>query len=193
MKKENLYIVVLVAFLVGFISGAVFAVYKLKPAGGGQSSAAPADNSQNQAIINLEAQVTANPNDGTSWTRLGNLYYDSNQPQKAIGAYTRALELIPPNANVTTDLGVMYRRAGQPDKAVETFLQATTIDPTHEQSRLNMAIVLHYDLHEHERALAVLDELLKVNPAATAANGQPVSAFVTEIKKTIGQEAAQQQ
>ena len=193
IKKETLYLFILVAFLAGFIAGAIFAVYKLGPATtGGNAPQAQVNNDQNQAIINLEGEVTRNPNNGEAWTRLGNLYYDSDQAKKAIGAYTRALELIQPNANVITDLGVMYRSDQQPQKAVEMFARAGIIDPRHEQSRLNQAIVLHYDLHEHDKALPVLADLLAINPMAAAGNGQPVSSFVDTIKEAISKEGAPQ-
>ncbi|MBC8209266.1 MAG: tetratricopeptide repeat protein [Desulfobulbaceae bacterium] len=196
IKKETLYLYIIIAFLVGFIAGAVFAVYKLSPSTktiqGSAPQQAQVSNELGQAILNLEGEVTRNPDSGEAWTRLGNLYYDTDQPKKAIGAYSRALELIPPDANVITDLGVMYRRDGQPQKAVEAFIQAGEVNPLHEQSRLNQAIVFHYDLHDHQKALAVLAELLTINPSAAAANGQPITTFVDEINKSLIQTVPQQ-
>ena len=111
------------------MSGIAFTVYK-----GARPESAPStiydgqSPSQNdetdQAILNLEAEVTANPENFENWIRLGHLYYDANQPEKAIAAYTKSLELHSGDANLLTDLGVMYRRAKQPEKAIEFFNQA---------------------------------------------------------------------
>ncbi|THB62629.1 MAG: tetratricopeptide repeat protein, partial [Spirochaetaceae bacterium] len=125
-KQGNNLIVYAVIFIAGFLSGIAFSVYKT----GGTPSANVASQQQQQhnqdqqteqAIINLEAEVTANPDNFENWVRLGNLYFDSNQPEKAVPAYEKALELQTGNANVYTDLGVMYRRTNQPQRAIEAF------------------------------------------------------------------------
>ena len=70
-----------IIFIVGFISGIGFAVYKLG-AGGGQQTAVtsqqadPKAKELAEAIINLEARVTASPEDFQSWVQLGHLYFD---------------------------------------------------------------------------------------------------------------------
>ncbi len=196
VKKETLIYALLIGFVIGFIGGAIFAVYKLAPPTpstqpGQQQTQAPANNSEqlkNQttaAIANFEAEVTANPDNAAAWTQLGHLYFDSDQPEKAINAYTKALALQPDNADVWTDLGVMYRRTKQLEKAIESFEKSYSIAPNHVSSRLNKGIVLLYDYNKPEEAIVVWEELLTINPEAKLNNGMPLTQAIEEIKKEM--------
>lgn len=183
----------IIIFVCGFLAGIAFTVYKGGSPGspgspptaitGGQP-AAQNDETQ-QAIIHLEAEVTANPENFQSWIRLGHLYYDSNQPEKAIAAYTKSMEFHTADANLLTDLGVMYRRTKQPEKAIELFNQAIQQDPSHQPSRFNKGIVLLNDLNDATGAIASWEELLRINPQAKTANGQPIREFVDQVKADL--------
>ena len=198
VKKETLIYALLIGFVTGFIGGAIFAVYKLSPGTTSQpaatatatpqnAAASPSqlDNQTMEAISNMEAEVTANPDNVEAWTRLGHLYFDSDQAGKAIKAYDRSLELQPGNADVWTDMGVMYRRNKQPDKAIESFEKAYSIQNNHVMSRLNKGIVLLYDFNKPEEAIAVWEELLAINPDAKLNNGMPLTQAIEEIKKEM--------
>jgi cytochrome c-type biogenesis protein CcmH/NrfG len=190
-RKGNL-VAYFVIFVFGFLSGIAFTVYKgdspeptSSTVAEGQPQA-PNDETR-QAIINLEAEVTANPENFQSWIRLGHLYYDSDQPEKAISAYTKSLEFHSGDANLLTDLGVMYRRIKQPEKAIELFNMAIEKDPNHQPSRFNKGIVLMYDLNDPPGAIAAWEELLSLNPQAKTANGQPIREFVDQIKADLAE------
>ena len=176
----------LIIFVLGFLAGVAFTVMKSdNPTPVAQPQLNQAGTENQQAILNLEAEVTAHPENFEAWTRLGHLYYDSNQPQKAVQAYTKSLELHTGDANLLTDLGVMYRRIKQPEKAIETFDRARKMDPTHLPSRYNKGIVLLYDLHDTAGAIASWEELLQINPEAKNSAGQPISEMVRELKKQL--------
>ncbi|MFV0438363.1 MAG: tetratricopeptide repeat protein [Desulfopila sp.] len=179
-RQKQPYLIFVIIFLAGFVAGAVFAVYKLG-VGEGQQPVAQVDQTS-AAITNLEATVTANPEDYQSWIHLGHLYFDTNQYQKAIAAYTNSLKYHPGDANLLTDLGVMYRRTGQPEKAIEMFEKAKAMDPSHQPSRFNEGIVRFYDLKDTAGALACWEDLLTVNPDAATADGQKVKDLVEQIK-----------
>ncbi|MCB2182912.1 MAG: tetratricopeptide repeat protein [Desulfobulbaceae bacterium] len=192
IKKESMWIFVLVAFALGFLAGIVFSVYKSpsqtpvsQPQVQQQSqnqpqSAAPSQNEAN--ILALEKEVLINPNNVDAWTQLGNYYFDSQKFSKAINAYTKSLELSPDNANVITDLGIMYRRNGNPQQAIASFEKALAIDPNHPSARFNKGIVQLYDLKDREGALQTWEEVVRLNPAATAPNGQLVSEIITSVR-----------
>ncbi len=191
-RKDTLIMYLAITFIVGFISGAAFAVFKL----GGTTSSPEAvtqqsnmSEQQRQAITHLEQEVTASPDKFQSWTQLGNLYYDTGQYQKAVKAYERSLDLHAGDANIWTDLGVMYRRTEESDKAIEAFDRAIELDPTHETSRLNKGIVLMYDLKNTAAAVESWENLLKINPAAKAANGESIREFVDHLKEDLAKEA----
>ena len=193
VKKETLIYGVIIGVIAGFLSGAIFAVYKLGPATSskqvagtsGTSTSTQLNDQQMEAIANLEAEVTANKDNVEAWTRLGHLYFDTGQPSQAIKAYTQSLALQPNNADVWTDLGVMYRRNKQPDKAIESFEKAYSIQPNHQYARLNKGIVLLYDLNKPQEAIAVWEELLAVNPQAKLSSGMPLQQAIEEIKKEL--------
>jgi cytochrome c-type biogenesis protein CcmH/NrfG len=193
VKKQTLIISIVLSFIWGFLAGAGFTIHKIgnrTPPPGKHVEKVDDKNEiseqQATAIANLEKDVAVNPNDFLLWTQLGNLYYDTNQPDKAIKAYTRSLELHTGNANLLTDLGVMYRSVGQSKKAIEYFDRAIALDPTHQPSRLNKGIVLMYDIQESDRAIAVWEELLRMDPKAMTASGDSVADFVEQVKKERG-------
>jgi cytochrome c-type biogenesis protein CcmH/NrfG len=188
--KKNQLVTFFIIFVVGFLSGIAFTVYKSSPPGtaptsGNDGQTQSQNGESGQAILAMEAEVTANPENFESWIRLGHLYYDANQPEKAIAAYTKSLELHSGDANLLTDLGVMYRRTKQPEKAIELFDQAIKKDPNHLPSRFNKGIVLMYDLNDPQGAIASWEELLVIDPEAKAANGQHIHDFVDKIKAEL--------
>jgi len=192
VKKETMFIVALIALVVGFLGGIFYSAMQAGPKGSVQTASAPAGPSPQQQsqnlsseqaknILSLEQAVAADPTNIQAWTNLGHVYFDTNNPPKAIRAYEKALELSPDNPNVLTDLGVMYRRNGQPEKALDAFNRAIAVDPRHEQSRFNKGIVLRYDMNDRDGAVKAWEELLKVNPAATAPNGQPLGEAIKTL------------
>lgn len=187
VKPKTPYVTYLIIFIVGFLSGIAFTVLRDDSTGIGgsgatnQASQGPSDETQ-QAIINLEAEVTSNPENFQAWVRLGHLYFDTNQPKKAIGAYTKSLELHSGDANILTDLGVMYRRDNQPSKAVELFNQAIAKDPNHIPSRFNKGIVLLYDLQQVADAVESWESILRIDPEAKTAGGESIRQFIDRIK-----------
>lgn len=188
---------VVIALLVGFYAGTVFVdAYRENkaPASQAQSQpmppaqapaqAAPAPDPQAAArIATLEQVVKANPKDLKSWVELANLYYDADQPVRAIPAYEKAVELDPNNPDVWTDLGVMYRQANRPKDALAAFDKAAALDPNHQNSRFNRGIVLLHDLNDRAGALAAWEDLLRINPLATTPDGLPVSQLVESLRK----------
>ena len=191
VKKETMLIAIAISLLLGFLAGTIFTTYKLRSSKmtAGQSAAAPkqqgatSSNEQVKAITALEAEVQKNDTNGEAWTRLGNLYFDTNQVKKAIDAYTRALAILPADADILTDLGVMYRLDKQPDNAIESFEKAIQTNPRHETARLNKGIVQLFDLGRTADALQTWQELLTMNPEAMTANGQPLRNLVADITK----------
>ena len=184
-RKDSFVIYIVLAFIVGFLSGAAFAVLKMGPESEQAVSSAQSNMSdqQIQAIAHLEQEVTGNPDRFQSWTQLANLYYDTGQYAKAVKAYEKSLSLHSGSANIWTDLGVMYRRTNQPQKAIEAFDKAIAMDPNHEYSRMNKGIVLMYDLNDFGGAIEAWENLLKINPDAKSANGDSIRDFVDKIKE----------
>lgn len=183
-KKQSHIFVLLLIFLAGFLSGVGFSVWKMKDLHFPEMhQGTQAETSLNEQIATLLQHLEKNPNDGNGWTILGNLYYDTQQPEKAIAAYHRSLEIQPGSPDLLTDLGVMYRRTNQPEKAIQYFNEAIARDSSHIPSLFNKGVVLLNDLHRPDDAIVAWEEIVRIDPTATTSLGQRVTDIIEEIKK----------
>ena len=184
VKKETMMVVVFVAVAVGFLGGVFYSSYKSAP---GKDAPPPGHsqvpNAQLSGMSELEKETALHPDNVAAWVQLGNLYFDANQVDKAIGAYKRSLALVPGNADVLTDLGVMYRRKGRPREAIEAFDRAIQVNPRQEAAYFNKGVVFLHDLNDRENAIKAWEELLRVNPMAKVQSGELVMELVENIKK----------
>lgn len=198
MKKENVMILLIVTFLGGFVLGVfggigfyvrehgTFGVASrgsdatpprktvARPPAGGEIDRPEAVSGMEslsvpENISVLESIVAKEPRDLQALIDLGNLYFDSRQPAKAIDAYGRALAIDPRNADVRTDLGIMCRAIKDYDRAAAEFREAARIDPKHRNSRFNLALVLQEDKKDLRGALAAWQEFLRLEPSGEQA------------------------
>jgi len=186
---------VVAALAVGFFMGSMFMELRMGPQtvakGPGQAqtqAAGPAVDDQDHAeelahISQLEIATAQKPADQAAWIELGNLYFDTHQPRKSIGAYKKAIALGPVSADVWTDLGIMHREAGEPKQAVEAFDAALKLDPGHQNALYNKGVVLLHDLRDPAGALIAWERLLKANPQARNPEGRSMQGIVDELKK----------
>ncbi|OGQ99509.1 MAG: hypothetical protein A2505_03600 [Deltaproteobacteria bacterium RIFOXYD12_FULL_55_16] len=191
IKKEIVIIIGLCCLVIGFLAGMLFIILFKTPADGGVAQVAtgqpPAQAGKitaelSQRLLQLELEVQKNPENTEAWTNLGHLYFDSDQADKAIAAYTKSLALAPNNADVLTDLGVMYRRVSKFHEAIASFDQAILANPKHETSLFNKGVVLNYDLKDKQGAIATWQTLVNLNPMAMAPGGKLVSELLKEVK-----------
>jgi len=186
VKQENL-VYIIVALLVGLLGG--FLIFSISnkdksasaPPAVPMGSGSPAD--YTQRIIQAEKIVAQDPKNYQAWVQLGNDYFDTEQTQKAVNAYAKALELDstgPNTPNVLTDQGVMYRKLGLFDKAIENFDRASKLDPRHTQSLFNLGVVYANDLKQPEKAIAAWQRYLALD--GMSPQGQQVKAMVEELK-----------
>ncbi|RII31679.1 MAG: hypothetical protein CXR30_02370 [Geobacter sp.] len=172
MKKESI-LIASVALIVGLLGG--YLVFNLSTAGKNQqevpaiSPGAGAPNDYTRRIAEAEKIVAQDPKNLNAWISLGNDYFDTEQSQKAIHAYGKALEIEPNNPNVLTDQGVMYRKVGWYDKALVNFEKAQKIDPRHLQSLYNMGIVYALDLKKPDKAIEIWNKYLQYDPSSATA------------------------
>jgi len=194
MKKETAILAIVIAFLVGFITGATVAILKgtkgaekvamvQKP----QLTPKPPpgfDPTETALKINaLRGIVEKDPKNLPAWVELGNLYFDTNQPKEAIEAYSHYLSLKPDNPDVRTDMGIMYRVLGDFDRAIEEFKKAAQSDSKHVNSRYNIGIVLLHDKQDIRGAVKAWEEYLKVDPKSEKA--ERVRAQMENLKKMV--------
>ena len=182
MKKETVILIVVIAFLVGFVTGATVAI--LKGGKGGEKAAmvqkpqmAPSPGPPKPSPLEVASKIKTldeilqkDPKNLPAWVELGNLYFDSDQPKEAIEAYGKYLSVKPDNPDVRTDMGIMYRRLGEFDRALEEFRKAAQSDLRHINSRYNIGIVLLHDKQDIKGAIKAWEDYLKVDPNSERAN-----------------------
>ncbi len=194
MKKETVILIVVIAFLVGFISGATVVILRgtkgaertamvqqPQMAPPGAPAPVPPVREPVQAasqILTLKEIVKKDPKNLPAWVELGNLYFDTDQPKEAIDAYSHYLAVKPDNADVRTDMGIMYRKLGQFDKALEEFRKAAQSDPKHVNSRYNIGLVLLHDKQDIKGAVKAWEDYLKVDP-----NSERAQRIRSQIEK----------
>lgn len=166
MNKESTLIAV-VALVVGLLGG--YLIFSISNAGKSQQAApaiqpgAGSPTDYTQRIAQAEKIVAQDPKNLNAWISLGNDYFDTEQAQKSINAYGKALEIDPNNPNVLTDQGVMFRKVGWYDKALINFEKASKLDPNHLQSLFNAGIVYVSDLKQPEKAIPYWTKYLKLD------------------------------
>jgi cytochrome c-type biogenesis protein CcmH/NrfG len=182
MKNDKVIMYVVIALLVGFILGAVAGikyasndsrqpVAQMPAPEGGSAPPGPQPKPVSAEEINmLENAVKADPNNLDALVRLGNIYFDANQPQKAIEAYERALKINPKNGDVRTDMAVMYRNLKDYDRAIAELKQVAADDPKHGNSRYNLGIILLHDKKDFKGAIAAWEDFLKIEPSGERAD-----------------------
>jgi cytochrome c-type biogenesis protein CcmH/NrfG len=176
MKKETVILAVVIAFLIGFVSGATVAILKRtksieRPAMVQQPQTGPVPGSPSVSPSEVASKAQTlkeilkkDPKNLSAWVELGNLYFDSDQPKEAVEAYSKYLAIKPDNADVRTDMGIMLRKLGDSDRALEEFRKAAQSDPKHVHSRYNICVVLLHDKGDIKGALKAWEEFLKVQP-----------------------------
>ena len=188
---NTVFVVGIVCLIAGFLGGVVYSTYKSWSETRTQTSVyqapstpQPGPTTQQLDLIKaLELRLAQNPDDQDSWVQLGNVYFDTNNPQKAIDAYAKYNELNPNNPNVWTDLGVMYRRTGQFDQAIAAFDRAIELKPNHAQSGFNKGVVYLHDLNNPDEAVKAWEEVIKIAPDFKSPGGQFIRQMVESLRK----------
>lgn len=191
VPKQTLYTAIAISLLVGFVSGAMYSSFKLAGPGQLTSGAGTGTNAQSpndheaefaEKIKEVETYLEQHPQDADAWTRLGNLFYDTEQPKKAINAYQKSLAIKPEEPGVITDMGYMYLMAGQPEKAIEIFDKALEVNPAFEPAMFNKGVVFIQALNDHEAGIEAWEKLIEVNPMAKTSRGQFVSDLIESLR-----------
>jgi cytochrome c-type biogenesis protein CcmH/NrfG len=192
IKKETMYIAVIIALVTGFIGGVIFSALQTTPDMPQPTQQGPAPTSdghdhtkEQDAISALEDIVKEHPEEYEAWVSLGHNYFDTHQHEKAIHAYDRALSINNSDANVWTDMRIMYRRSKNPEKAIECFAEATNRDPNHLIALFNTGLVNLVDLQNVDAAIAAWEKAVAVNPGATTPDGKSLKLWLEELQKTI--------
>jgi tetratricopeptide (TPR) repeat protein len=116
-------------------------------------------------VAALDQMAAREPQNPDYPTQIANLYYDAGEYGKAVDYYQRSLNIRPRDPNVETDLATCFHYLGQDDKALETLENVLKYNPSFSQAKFNKGIVLVEGKKDMKSGLAVLEDLLRADPA----------------------------
>ena len=134
-----------------------------------------------QQIENIQKKAASTEATAETWKELGNIYFDTDQPEQAINAYARALELQPDNTDILNDQGAMYRQTGDFKRALSNFEKAYLIDRHNLESLYNSAYVYAFDLNNIPKALVMWRQYLALEPKSETS--RQVQSFIDQFIK----------
>ncbi len=123
-----------------------------------------ADQSAEQDLIRY---VEANPTEIDSMIRLGDIYYDRDEPVKAIEVFKKAEKVDPENLHVQTDLGMLYMKAKRPDEAIVKFMKVLELKPGFLKAHFYIGHIYRFDKNDEDKAIVHFEEVLNNNPNAS--------------------------
>lgn len=145
----------------------------------GEAAAPQADQEFLDQVRALQSMLVDDPRNVEVLVGLGNLYYDHSRWAEAETWYRKALEVRPDDVNVLTDFAVTLRNQGKGEEALRVLDHVLEVDPTHWQALYNKVVVLNFDLHRHDEALAALEKLKALK------KGNPQIPDLTALEREI--------
>ncbi|HTM01625.1 MAG TPA: tetratricopeptide repeat protein [Candidatus Omnitrophota bacterium] len=118
------------------------------------------------AVQKYNSALMMDPNDLQANIGLGNLEFDSQQWDRAIEHYTKALAKDPKNADVRVDRAIAYHSLGQDAKAKEEMLRVTKDHPEHRNAWLNLGVV-SAATGDKPGAIKAWERYLQLEPSGT--------------------------
>ncbi|TRU27689.1 MAG: tetratricopeptide repeat protein [Microcystis aeruginosa Ma_MB_S_20031200_S102D] len=126
-----------------------------------ESSSLVGDFSFNPVTVVQSSQ----PNSTTAETyfKQGEDYRNNNQSDKAIAAYTKAIEINPQYAEAYKNRGIVYLNLKDYDKAMADNNKAIEINPQYSNAYNNRGLV-YRELKEYDKAMADYNKAIEINP-----------------------------
>jgi tetratricopeptide (TPR) repeat protein len=134
-----------------------------------------------QMIETLLKKTASKEATAETWKELGNIYFDTDQPEPAIKAYEHALALRPDDTDSLNDQGAMYRQTGDFQKALANFDKAYSIDQLNLESIYNSGYVYAFDLNNIPKALLMWKRYLDLDSNSETA--RQVQSFINQYEK----------
>jgi cytochrome c-type biogenesis protein CcmH/NrfG len=200
MKKRVVLLAVLVAFSLGFITGAAMVIVKREKESKEReaSSTAPLPLTKEpisieltEKIEDLKAMVKENPKDLAALAKLGDIYAEHHRYREAAEAYGQFLSVKPNDPDIRTNLGILFRSWGDDDGAIEEFKRAAEFGSKHANSRYYLGLTLLQNKKSIQEGMKAWEDYLKVEPKGQRANQVRVEIerLRTEMAGDRGQKA----
>jgi cytochrome c-type biogenesis protein CcmH/NrfG len=132
----------------------------------------------------LLTQLKSDPNNAELLSKIGNVYYDTQQFSTAIEYYQRSLKASPADSSVRTDMATAYWYAGDADTAIAEFKRALSDEPNKPNALFNMGVVQWQGKMDIQGAVATWQKLLDTNPNYEGKD--KVVELMAQVKKHAG-------
>ena len=151
---------------------------------------APAERTQEQIEANVAAlakRLQENPSDAQGWTMLARSYSSMERFGEAAGAYAKATELSPKDADLWAEYAFVTAMAGgrslegRPKELIDKALQ---VDPENAKA-LQLAGSAAYQAKDYKKAVSYWERVLKQVPPNTEV-AQEITARINEAKTLAG-------
>ena len=110
---------------------------------------------------------------------LGNVAFDQEQPDIAVGYYERVLKARPDDRDVRTDLATMYLAAGRTQEAIDAYEAVLRAHPRFFQAQFNLALA-YQAAGQSARAIGALEQAQAMAPDDNAR--QQVTQIIARVK-----------
>ena len=150
-------------------------------------TAAPAERSQEQIAANVEKlakRLESNPNDPQGWTMLGRSYSSMERWSEAAGAYAKATEQSPNNADMWAEYAfatAMANGKSLEGKPLELINRALKVDPQNAKA-LQLAGSAAYQAKNYKKAIDYWQQILKQVPADSEV-AQAINERIDDAKR----------
>lgn len=131
-------------------------------------------------ISDYRQRLATNPDDVEANIGMGNLFFDSNQWEKAVDSYQRALSKTPDNDDVRVDMAVALHNLGQNAKAKEEMERVTRNNPSHRNAWLNLGVV-SVEMGDRASAINAWEQYLKLEP--NGPHSASIRAQIEDLKR----------
>ncbi len=128
-----------------------------------QGGSEPGEDDAEGALEDHSRVPAEKPHSQEDYLRLGGLYYEAGEYDKALLTYTRALRYFRSDAKILNNIGSVLLAKGEMEKAVGYFVQANRVSGDFVEPLYNMACA-YAKMGNEAEAVSSLKKAYKMNP-----------------------------
>jgi cytochrome c-type biogenesis protein CcmH len=135
----------------------------------------------------LADKLALNPNNGDGWALLAHSYVELKEHKNAVGAFAKAVELIPNDPQLFADYAdalAVTNNGNFEGKSTELVEKALSIDPNHPKALL-LAGTIAFNKADYSKAIANWEHLVPLVPKDDPMLSKQLEANITEAKSLI--------